>query len=97
MDEELVIEWIDTFCLFLKKTEMDCRISPVHISLFAAILKISLECHSRLIIINPIELMISSKICSRTTYYRAIRQLAEFGYIQYSQTNNRWEKSTVSI
>ncbi|HTR29915.1 MAG TPA: hypothetical protein VMH27_11640 [Puia sp.] len=67
----------------------DPRISPVHISLYMAIL----HCWRAQGCRNPIcvyakDLMPVAKISGVATYHRSIRQLDEYGYIKYSSSRN---------
>jgi hypothetical protein len=68
---------------FIIAVKQDARISPVHISLYLALL----YCHSEQCM-NPIyifsaQVMPLAKISGPATYHRAIRQLHEYGYIKY--------------
>lgn len=67
----------------------DNRITPVHISLFIAILQVW-ESNNRQ---TPLctcrrELMWLAKISGIATYYRCIKQLHEYGYLRYKPSHD---------
>ena len=66
---------------FLEKARDDHRIGVRHISLYVAML--SLSSRDGLLRVKKKELMRMSKISGKTSYYRCLRELAEYGYIYY--------------
>jgi hypothetical protein len=78
----------ELFC-FLEAIREDSRISPVHISLFIAIMQ---QCNKNNwqnpICILPRELMELSKISGRATYYKALKELHEYGYVRYKPSHD---------
>jgi hypothetical protein len=77
-------EWIKIREKFNSMDE-DPRIGPVHLSLFLGIIRTWEENHFK----NPIssfswELMAKAKISGGATYFRVIRELHQYGYIQYT-------------
>ena len=71
----------------------DPRISTTHISMFAALLQYTSSRHTGML--NSDELMRLAKISSGKTYYKVLRQLAEFGYIRYVPSFHRNRPSQV--
>lgn len=77
---------------FMKKAKDDHRLGPVHISLFLAIVMLgSGILDQEIIYVQKYVFMNAAKIHSPTTFHKIIHQLDEYGYIQYSPTNNKWE------
>lgn len=83
---------------FLDAIREDVRITPCHVSLFMAILcydgcgriggKIYAFSH---------ELMPLAKISSAATYHKCIKDLQEFGYIEYDPSFSRFVGSKIKI
>jgi len=81
---------------FFKAIEKDHRISITHIGIFAALL----EFRTNAGYINPIkayryEIMKIAKITGPVTYHRCIKDLNEYGYINYLPKRNRNQRSTI--
>ena len=68
---------------FYQKISADNRISPVHISLYFALLAQADLTGIDLIIPVREHLMVHAKVCSTVTYHRCLRELHEYGYIDY--------------
>lgn len=76
----------------------DSRISPVHISLFMAIIQFWKDNDYK----SPIcvfghELMSLAKISGVATYHKSIHQLEEYGYIRYEPSYDRFVGSSIYI
>ncbi|MEO7978887.1 hypothetical protein [Flavobacterium sp.] len=81
---------------FFKAIEKDHRISITHIGIYAALLQFRTENG----FVNPIEvyraeIMKLAKITGPVTYHKCIRELDEYGYIDYLPKRNRNQKSTI--
>lgn len=81
---------------FFSAIENDCRISIVHIGIYAALLQYWSEHHFE----NPIyvfsyEIMRIAKISASTTYHKNIRDLSNYGYIRYEPSYKRNKGSKV--
>jgi hypothetical protein len=81
---------------FFKAIEKDHRISITHIGIYAALLQFRTEKG----FVNPIEvyrleIMKLAKISGPVTYHKCIRELNEYGYINYLPKRNRNQKSTI--
>lgn len=69
---------------FLLTAKEDGRITAGHIALFAALLEKSLETSkNKEVKIFRQEIMHLAKISSRRTYNKRMKELQEFGYINY--------------
>lgn len=82
----------------MKGINEDPRVSISHIGLFSVLLHIREENEG----LEPFpikreELMHSAKISSTATYFKILRELNEYGYIQYLPTFNRMSQSRVSL
>jgi hypothetical protein len=81
---------------FFKAIEKDYRISITHIGIYAALLQFRTEKG----FINPIqvyrcEIMKLAKITGPATYHKCMRELNEYGYINYLPKRNRNQRSTI--
>jgi len=77
------MEWAVRVAAFYKLCGADNRISPVHISLYFALLVQADLTGIDLIIPVRDELMLRAKVSSTVTYHRCLRELHEYGYIDY--------------
>jgi len=83
---------------FLDAIRDDARITPCHVSLFMAI--IGYEGAGRIgdrIYAFSHELMPIAKISSGATYHKCIKDLHEFGYIEYESSYSRFVGSRIKI
>ena len=83
---------------FLNAIKEDSRISPVHISLFVAIMQYWNDNNFT----NPINvfskrLMQLAKISGLATYYKTIKELDEYGYIKYKPSHNQYARSLIYL
>ncbi len=81
VEEEEILKPLSDFFFAIEK---DARISTTHIGIYAALLQYRKEKG----LINPViafshEIMPIAKISSPTTYHKCVRDLSDFGYIQY--------------
>lgn len=81
---------------FFKAIEKDYRISITHIGIYAALLQFRADRG----FINPVkayrhEIMKIAKITGPVTYHKCIRELNEYGYINYIPKKNRNQRSTI--
>lgn len=78
--------------------DKDPRICLSHIGLFSVLLHLR-EKHEgkEPFPIKREQLMKSAKISSTATYFKILRQLHEYGYIQYFPTFNRMSQSRVNL
>src|SRR5579859_8043255 len=83
---------------FMKRAEVDSRLGPMHISLYLAILYCWLrqggEGPAR---VSGKELMPLAKIGGPTPMYKYLRELHDFGYVEYRPSHNPTKKSQVYL
>jgi hypothetical protein len=90
------MEQLNPLTEFFRSIEKDQRISITHIGIFAALLQFRTNQGN----INPIkayrqEIMKIAKITGPVTYHRCIKDLNEYGYINYVPKKNRNQKSVI--
>src|SRR6218665_610191 len=74
------------------------KINPTHISLYMAIFQYwSLQRFNNPIWITRSELMLTSKIASKVTYHKCIKELNKLGYIKYEPSYNPFKGSSVTV
>ena len=83
---------------FFAAIEKDARISTTHIGIYAALL----QCWHIRGCPNPLcayshEIMRIAKISAQATYHKTIKQLNEFGYIQYEPSFKRNQPSKIFL
>jgi hypothetical protein len=72
---------------FIEKVKDDCRVGPIHISLYAVLLTMLTE--QGFMRIPRDEIMQRAKILGRNTLYRAMSLLDQLGFIEYRPGNGR--------
>jgi len=89
---------VDTLDQFLNQAAADNRLYPTHISLFIAIFYHS---HAGLPFtkfqVTRRKLMIFSRIKSKATYHKCLRELVAFGYISYQPSFDPYKASLVTM
>lgn len=83
---------------FFDKISQDDRLNPTHISLYVSLFQFWNACRFH----NPIsisrnEVMKVSKICSKATYHKCIRELNDYGYLSYQPSYNPFKGSLVYL
>ncbi len=82
------------FQIFLK----DSRLNPTHISLYMALFQFwNMNRFPELFYINRQEVMQLSKIGSKATYHRCLKQLHSWNYIKYMPSHNPYKGSKVKM
>lgn len=66
---------------FFERVRQDQRVGPWHISLFAAI--VVRPCVDGFYRVGKRGLEETSKLRGKTTYYKCLRELVEYGYLEY--------------
>jgi hypothetical protein len=83
---------------FFAKISLDDRLSTVHLGLYYSLFhQWNLAKFQNTISINRSELMLTSKIGSANTYTRCLRELNDWGYIDYKPSNNPCRGSLVNM
>jgi hypothetical protein len=83
---------------FFEKVSKDDRLNPTHISLYVSLFQFwnTYRFHNP-ISISRNEAMKVSKISSKVTYHKCIRELHEFGYLRYEPSYNPFKGSLVYL
>lgn len=83
---------------FYDKIQEDHRLNPTHISLYLALFQFwNLNRFRNPISISRNEMMKLSKISAFGTYHKCIKELQEFGYIEYIPSFNPYKGSLVNL
>ena len=83
---------------FYDKIQQDDRLNPTHISLYLALFQFwNLNHFQNPISISRNEMMSLSKISALGTYHKCIKQLQDFGYIEYLPSFNPYKGSLVNL
>jgi hypothetical protein len=83
---------------FIEKSMHDPRLSPCHITVYLGIFSqwAANKFPSALAIVKD-DIMTISKVTGRNSYYKVIRELHDFGYIEYLPSCGKHEKSLVRL
>jgi hypothetical protein len=83
---------------FFEKISQDDRLNPTHVSLYVSLFQFwnASRFHNP-ISISRTEAMKVSKICSKATYHKCIRDLNDFGYLSYQPSYNPFKGSLVYL
>lgn len=83
---------------FYEKIHEDSRLNPTHISLYLALFQFwNLNHFQNPISISRNEMMKLSKIAALGTYHKCIKDLQDFGYIEYLPSFNPYKGSLVNL
>ncbi|QIG89334.1 transcriptional regulator [Chryseobacterium sp. POL2] len=83
---------------FYDKIQLDERLNPTHISLYLALFQFwNLNHFQNPISISRNEMMRLSKISAFGTYHKCIKELQNFGYIEYIPSFNPYKGSLVNL
>ena len=76
----------------------DSRLNPTHISLYIALFQIWNEYRfTETFYVNRAEVMELSKVGSKTTYHRCIKQLSHWNYLLYTPSHNPFRGSRIKM
>ena len=76
----------------------DSRLNPTHISLYFSLFQLgNLNRFPETFYINREEIMKLSKIGSKATYHRCLKQLDHWGYIKYLPSHNPYKGSKIKL
>jgi hypothetical protein len=83
---------------FLERVRGDQRIGPLHISLYVVLLEL---CEGEegpgMFAICRVEVMAKAKIRGKTTYYKCMKELSDWGYVVYLPGRRPGDKSGVRV
>jgi hypothetical protein len=83
---------------FMERAERDARLGPMHISLYLAIIYSWIQQGGEeFVSVTGRELMPIAKIGGLTPMYKCLRELHEYGYIEYWPSHNQYQKSRVYL
>ena len=83
---------------FYDKIQQDERLNPTHISLYLALFQFwNINHFQNPISISRNEMMRLSKISALGTYHKCIKELQNFGYIEYIPSFNPYKGSLVNL
>ena len=96
--DNISIQMQTAVCSFFDDIQEDARISAVHISLFMALLHISLiDGGTNPVKSNRQRLMKAAKISARQTFNQRINELHLYGYIFYHPGPNQFRPSLIYL
>ena len=97
-ENESSINYIKHLSGVFEKFSDDKRLSAYHISLYVALFQLwNINRFSNPLLIIRSEVMQISRISSKSTYHRCVRELESFGYIEYQPSRNAMVGSKVNI
>jgi hypothetical protein len=83
---------------FFDRVAKDDRLGPLHISMYVSLFQFwNASRFKNPISISRSELMRVSKICSKATYHKCIKELNEYGYLHYQPSFNPIRGSLVYL
>ena len=83
---------------FYERVAIDKSLNPTHVSLYLALFQFwNYSRFKNPISINRDEVMRISKICSRATYHKCLKNLHSLGYIEYDPSYNPFRGSHVTL
>jgi hypothetical protein len=83
---------------FFDRVELDQNLNPTHVSLYIALFQYwNLNRFQNPISITRDEIMKISKICSKSTYHKCMRDLHDKGYVIYYPSYNPFRGSLVQM
>lgn len=83
---------------FFQKVAADDRLNPTHVSLYMAVFQFwNAERFQNPVSISRQELMRISRISAKATYHKCIKDLHNYGYIQYIPSYNPFKGSLVYL
>ena len=68
---------------FMNHAQDDARVTPLHISLYLVLFREALVKNANTVSFSRPAIMQAAKISSNATYHKCIRELHDFGYLQY--------------
>ena len=94
----MVMNYIKLLIAAQQKIIEDDRLNATHVSLYFSLFQIWNSCHfAKTFFINRQELMNASKIGSKGTYLKCLKDLDAWGYMDYFPSNNSYKGSTIRM
>jgi len=92
------INYIKHFNGVFEQFSKDSRLNPTHISLYVALFQLwNINYFKEEFYINREEVMTYSKIGSKSTYHRCIKELCHWGYLLYTPSHNPFKGSRIKM
>jgi len=92
------VNYIKLLTGFFEKVDADNRLNPTHISMYMAIFQFwNINHFQNPISISRNQVMRVSKICSNATYHKCIKELNDYGYLEYFPSFNPYKGSLVHL
>jgi hypothetical protein len=92
------MNYIKHLTSFFDRVEADDKLNPTHISLYISLFQYwNVNRFQNPISISRSEVMKISKICSKATYHKCMKQLHNYGYIRYKPSYNPFRGSLVHL
>lgn len=96
--EAASVNYIQHLTGVFERMAFDDRLNPSHISMYTALFQMwNISRFQNPFLIIRSEIMQLSKVQSKSTYHRCIRELDSFGYIQYIPSKNASTGSRIKI
>jgi hypothetical protein len=85
-------------CEFFERVIMDHNLNPTHVSLYIVLFQFwNINRYQNPISITRDEVMRISKICSKATYHKCMRELNDKGFLKYEPSFNPYKGSSVHL
>jgi hypothetical protein len=92
------MNYIRHLTAFYEKLAMDDRFSPAHVSLYLALFQCwNMNLFKNPVSVNRFQVMQISKIGSNHTYYKALKDLCNWGYIDYEPSFSPVKGSLINL
>jgi hypothetical protein len=92
------MNYIKHLTSFFERILLDKNLNPTHVSLYIALFQFwSINRFQNPISITRAEVMCISKISSKATYHKCMRDLDDKGYLKYKPTFNPYKGSMVRL
>lgn len=92
------METLKELSISINRVALDPRLKPSHISLYVALCNAWIVSHFQMRYnVSRRRLMETSRIQSKTTYHKMIRDLQKFGYVHYEPSYHPMRGSQVSL
>jgi hypothetical protein len=92
------VNYIKHLAGFFERVASDDRLNPTHISMYVSLFQFwNASRFQNPISISRNELMKVSKISAKATYHKCIRELNDYGYLQYRPSYNPFKGSLVYL
>jgi len=89
---------MESLVQLLEPLTKDARLGAVHISFYVALLQCrEAQGGAGPIFLDRKEVMRLARIQGKTTYYKVLQELVEYGVVQYRPCRDRWRYSRINF